>query len=91
MHVSHHDNLSAHPLLYFFQSLDLESVALFQDANPRCLTCVFSIPAGAIIEYDIRIKMRQTAFVTVVGKERGTGALYMATKEIDVSIGGCGG
>ena len=72
-------------------SLDLESVALFQDANPRCLTCVFSVPKGAIIEYDIRIKMRQTAFVTVVGKERGTGALYMATKEIDVSIGGCGG
>jgi len=72
-------------------SLDLESVALFQDANPRCLTCVFSVPAGAVIEYDIRIKMRQTAFVTVVGKERGTGKLFMATKEIDVSIGGCGG
>ena len=72
-------------------SLDLESVALFQDANPRCLTCVFSVPAGAIIEYDLRIKMRQTAFVTVVGKERGTGKLFMATKEIDVSIGGCGG
>ena len=72
-------------------SLDLESVAFFQDANPRCLSCVFSIPEGAIIEYDFRVKMRQTAFVTVVGKERGTGALYMATKEIDVSIGGCGG
>ncbi len=71
--------------------LDLESVALFQDANPRCLTCVFSIPEGAIIEYDIRIKMRQTAFVTVVGKVRGSGELVMATKEIDVSIGGCGG
>jgi sulfur-oxidizing protein SoxY len=72
-------------------SLDLESLALFQDANPRCLTCVFSIPEGAIIDYDIRIKMRQTAFITVVGKERGTGTLYMATKEVDVSIGGCGG
>ena len=72
-------------------SLDLESIALFQDANPRCLSCVFSVPAGAIIEYDFRIKMRQTAFVTVVGKERGTGTLYTATKEIDVSIGGCGG
>ena len=71
--------------------LDLESIALFQDANPRCLSCVFSVPAGAIIEYDFRIKMRQTAFVTVVGKERGTGKLYSATKEIDVSIGGCGG
>ena len=72
-------------------SLDLESVALFQDANPRCLSCVFSIPAGAIIEYDFRIKMRQTAVVTIVGKERGTGTLYTASKEIDVSIGGCGG
>jgi sulfur-oxidizing protein SoxY len=72
-------------------SLDLESVAFFQDANPRCLSCVFSIPEGAIIEFDFRVKMRQTAYVTVVGKERGTGALYMATKEIDVSIGGCGG
>ena len=71
--------------------LDLETIALFQDANPRCLSCVFSVPAGAIIEYDFRIKMRQTAFVTVVGKERGTGKLVMATKEIDVSIGGCGG
>ena len=71
--------------------LDLETIALFQDANPRCLSCVFSVPAGAIIEYDFRIKMRQTAFVTVVGKERGTGKLYSTTKEIDVSIGGCGG
>ena len=72
-------------------SLDLESIALFQDANPRCLSCVFSVPAGAIIDYDFRIKMRQTAVVTVVGKERGTGVLYTASKEIDVSIGGCGG
>lgn len=72
-------------------SLDLESVAFFQDANPRCLSCVFTVPVGAIIEYDFRIKMRQTAFVTVVGKERGTGKLFSATKEIDVSIGGCGG
>jgi sulfur-oxidizing protein SoxY len=72
--------------------LDLESVAFFQDANPRCLSCVFTVPAGAIIEYDFRVKMRQTAFVTVVGKERGTGKIYMAeSREIDVSIGGCGG
>ena len=48
------------------------------------------MPKGAIIEYDFRIKMRQTAFVTVVGKTRD-GQLYSSTKEIDVSIGGCGG
>ena len=70
--------------------LDLESVALFQDANPRSLTTVFTIPEGAIIDYDFRIKMRQTAVVTVVGKGRD-GTLYTTSREIDVSIGGCGG
>jgi len=73
-------------------SLDLESVAFFQDANPRSLSCVFSVPKDGIIEYDFRVKMRQSAFVTVVGKERGTGVLYQTKPiEIDVSIGGCGG
>ena len=70
--------------------LDLESVALFQDANPRSLTVVFTIPVGGIIDYDFRIKMRQTALVTVVAKGRD-GTLYTTSKEIDVSIGGCGG
>jgi sulfur-oxidizing protein SoxY len=73
-------------------SLDLDAIAFFQDANPRCLSCVFSVPEGAIIDYDFRVKMRQTAFVTVVGRERGTGTLYQVEpREIDVSIGGCGG
>jgi len=71
--------------------LDLDTIAFFQDANPRCLSCVFTVPEGAIIDYDFRIKMRQTAFVNIVGRERGTGKLYNFTKEIDVSIGGCGG
>jgi sulfur-oxidizing protein SoxY len=70
--------------------LDLESVAVFQDANPRSLTAVFTIPEGGIINYDFRIKMRQTAVVTIVGKGRD-GTLYTTSKEIDVSIGGCGG
>jgi len=70
--------------------LDIESVALFQDANPRSLTTVFTIPEGAIVNYDFRIKMRKTAVVTIVAKGRD-GKLYTTAKEIDVSIGGCGG
>ncbi len=70
--------------------LDLESIALFQDANPRSLTTVFTIPEGAIINYDFRIKMRKTAVVTIVAKGKD-GTLYTTAKEIDVSIGGCGG
>lgn len=70
--------------------LDLESIALFQDANPRSTTAVFTIPSGAIINYEFRIKLRKTAVVTIVAKGRD-GVLYTTSKEIDVSIGGCGG
>jgi sulfur-oxidizing protein SoxY len=70
--------------------LDIETIAFFQDANPRSATVVFSIPEGQKLNYSFRIKMRQTAYVTVVAKTRD-GKLHTLNKEIDVSIGGCGG
>ncbi|MGB5964084.1 MAG: thiosulfate oxidation carrier protein SoxY, partial [Sulfurimonadaceae bacterium] len=70
--------------------LDIETIALFQDANPRSATVVFSVPAGQKVDYAFRIKMRQTAVVTIVAKTRD-GKLLTTGKEIDVSIGGCGG
>ena len=71
-------------------SLDLESIAVFQDANPRAATAMFTVPANGIIDYDFRIKMRKTAVVTIVAKGRD-GTLYTVAKEFDVSSGGCGG
>ncbi len=70
--------------------LDIETIALFQDANPRSATVVFSVPEGQKVNYSFRIKMRQTAVVTIVAKTRD-GQLLTTSKEIDVSIGGCGG
>lgn len=70
--------------------LDIETLAFFQDANPRSATVVFTVPEGQKVNYSFRIKMRQTAYVTVVAKTRD-GKLYTLNKEIDVSIGGCGG
>ena len=70
--------------------LDIETIALFQDANPRAATVVFSVPEGQKVDYSFRIKMRQTAVVTIVVKAKD-GTLYTLAKEIDVSIGGCGG
>lgn len=70
--------------------LDIETLAFFQDANPRSATVVFSIPEGQKLNYSFRIKMRQTAYVTVVAKTRD-GKFLTLNKEIDVSIGGCGG
>jgi len=70
--------------------LDIETIAFFQDANPRSATLVFTVPEGQKVNYSFRIKMRQTAYVTVVAKTRD-GKLLTLNKEIDVSIGGCGG
>jgi len=70
--------------------LDIETLGFFQDANPRAATVVFTVPEGQKVNYSFRIKMRQTAYVTVVAKTRD-GKLHTLNKEIDVSIGGCGG
>ncbi|CAA6819124.1 MAG: Sulfur oxidation protein [uncultured Sulfurovum sp.] len=70
--------------------LDIETIAFFQDANPRSATVVFSVPEGQKVNYSFRVKMRQTAYVTVVAKTKD-GKLHTLNKEIDVSIGGCGG
>ncbi len=71
-------------------SLDLESVALFQDANPRSAVAVFTVPANGIVNYDLRMKMRKTSKVTVVAKGKD-GTLYTTSRNVEVSIGGCGG
>ena len=70
--------------------LEIETIAFFQDANPRSATVVFTVPEGQKVDYAFRVKMRQTALVTVVAKTRD-GKLLTLNKEIDVSIGGCGG
>ncbi|MDX9814402.1 MAG: thiosulfate oxidation carrier protein SoxY [Sulfurimonas sp.] len=70
--------------------LDLESIALFQDANPRSAVVVFDLPAGTKADVMTKIKMRKTADVTVVAKGRD-GKVYKAVQKVEVSIGGCGG
>ncbi len=70
--------------------LDLESIAIFQDANPRATVAVYTVPENGIVNYSMRIKMKKTGTITVVGKTRD-GKLYSTTKGVEVSIGGCGG
>ncbi len=64
-------------------------VAIFQNANPEATVAVFTVPEGGIIDYSVRIKMAKTGTVTAV-VEAG-GKLYSASKEVKVTIGGCGG
>jgi Ca-activated chloride channel family protein len=71
-------------------TIPAKSIAVFGDANPRSLFTVFSVNDNRTRYYAVRIKMRQTAFLTIV-IEGLDGKLYYVAKEIDVSIGGCGG
>ncbi len=69
--------------------LKASKVAIFQDANPEATVAVFTVPEGGIIDYSIRIKMAKTGKVTAVVE--ADGKLYSTTKDVKVTIGGCGG
>jgi len=66
-----------------------KTVAIFQDANPESTVAVFTVPAGGIVDYSIRIKMGKTGTVTAVVDVDGT--LHSAAKLVKVTKGGCGG
>jgi len=70
--------------------VDFETVALFQDANPRSAVAAFTVPEGGIVNYDLRIKMRKTSDITIIAKGRD-GKIYKHVQNVEVSIGGCGG
>jgi len=70
--------------------VQVTTVALFQDANPRSAVCVFELGESGVFDLKTKIKMRKTANVTIIAK--GTdGKFYSEVKKVEVSIGGCGG
>ena len=66
-----------------------ESMAILIEKNPNMLAAVFDIPAGTEPMISARIKMAQTSNVYALVK--ADGRYYVATKEIKVTLGGCGG
>jgi sulfur-oxidizing protein SoxY len=67
----------------------VESITLVAEGNPRPLAAVFRPDARATSEIGIRLKLAKTQSVTAIVKSDGK--LYKASKEINVSVGGCGG
>ena len=68
---------------------DVTSIAFLVSENPNVLIAKYNIPAGTLPNVANRIKMAKTSNVTVL-VEAG-GKLYSATKEVKVTVGGCGG
>ena len=66
-----------------------ESIAILVEKNPNMLAAVFDIPAGTDPSLSTRIKMGQSSNVYALVK--ADGKYYVASKEIKVTLGGCGG
>ena len=68
---------------------DVESISIVVPNNPRPLAASFEVPAGTLAEVECRIKMGETSDVMAVVKT--SSGLFSTSKEVKVTIGGCGG
>ena len=68
---------------------DVTSISILVAENPNALAASYKIPAGTVPSVANRLKMAKTSNVIAV-VEAG-GKLYSATKEVKVTVGGCGG
>lgn len=66
-----------------------ESIAILVEKNPNALAATFDIGADAEPSVSTRVKMGQTSNVHALVK--ADGKFYFATREVKVTLGGCGG
>ena len=64
-------------------------IALLVEKNPFILASLFDIGSDVIPDVSLRIKMGETS--QVVALVKAGDKFYMASKEIKVTLGGCGG
>ena len=57
--------------------------------NPNALAASYKIPEGTLPAVSNRLKMAKTSKVIAVVESDGK--LYSASKEVKVTVGGCGG
>ncbi|MBP8120832.1 MAG: thiosulfate oxidation carrier protein SoxY [Burkholderiales bacterium] len=66
-----------------------ETISILVEKNPNALSAAFDIPGGTEPFVSTRVKMGQTSNVHALVK--ADGKYFYATKEIKVTLGGCGG
>lgn len=66
-----------------------QQISVFIDKNPLPLAASFDFANGAQPSVAVRLKMGQTSNIRAVAK--ADGKFYSATKEVKVTVGGCGG
>jgi len=68
---------------------DVESISVMVENNPTPLVALFELSPQSIPDISIRMKMGESSVVRTVVKAGGK--FYSASKEVKVTIGGCGG
>jgi sulfur-oxidizing protein SoxY len=68
---------------------DVTSIAFVVPENPNVLAAYYRLPQGAMPSVANRLKMAKTSNVIVLVESGGK--LFSATKEVKVTVGGCGG
>jgi sulfur-oxidizing protein SoxY len=83
------ENGAVVPIAVTSKLVQTQSIAILIDKNPNTLSAVFDIPPGTDAYVSTRVKMAQTSNVRALVK--ADGKYYFASKEIKVTLGGCGG
>jgi sulfur-oxidizing protein SoxY len=65
------------------------SISFLVAENPNALAASYKIPDGSLPSVANRLKMAKTT--NVIAIVEADGKLYSATKEVKVTVGGCGG
>jgi len=68
---------------------EVTSIAFVVPENPNVLAAYYKILAGTMPNVANRLKMAKTSKITAIVESGGK--LYSATKEVKVTVGGCGG
>jgi sulfur-oxidizing protein SoxY len=68
---------------------DVTSIAILVSENPFPLAAAYPIPAGTPAIVSNRLKMAKTSNVTALIESGGK--IYSASKQVKVTVGGCGG
>ena len=83
------ENGAVVPVAVASKLANTQSIAILVEKNPSSLAAQFDILAGTEPSVGTRVKMGQSSNIHAVVKAGGK--YYVATKEVKVTLGGCGG
>ena len=83
------ENGSVVPVSVTTMLAGVTSISFFVSENPNALAASYAIPEGTLPNVANRLKMAKTCNVIAIVESEGK--LFSATKEVKVTVGGCGG